>query len=104
MRRHYRLSRAARIDLMQIWNHLAETASFDVADKVIADLDAGMEELARVPSLGHVRPDLTDDPVKFYLVHRYFIVFVPKMKPGGPPLGIVRVLHSARNVKAILDD
>jgi toxin ParE1/3/4 len=100
MKRHYRLSRAARTDLLQIWNYLAESASFDVADKVIADLNAGMEKVARTPALGHVRPDLTDDPVKFFLVHLYLIVFVP----GTKPLGIARILHSARDVKAILGE
>jgi toxin ParE1/3/4 len=98
MRRPYRLSREARTDLLQTWNYLAESASFDVADKVIADLYRGMDKLAQTPGIGHDRPDLTDLPVKFYRVHRYFVVYTAADKP----ISIVRILHSSRDIPAIL--
>jgi plasmid stabilization system protein ParE len=97
MRRRYKLSRDARTDLLKAWNYLAESVSFDVADKVLADLYEGMDKVARTPGLGHLREDLTTLPVKFYLVHKYLVVYTPEK-----PVGIVRVIHSARDIRAIL--
>jgi plasmid stabilization system protein ParE len=65
---------------------------------VLDDLFAGMEKVGRTPALGHPRPDLTPDPVVFFLVHRYFIVFVAT----SSPVGVARVIHSARDVSAVL--
>lgn len=79
-------------------SYLAENVSFDVADKVIADLYVGMTKIGRLPKLGHERSDLTDDPVLFYRVHKYFIIYVPGVKP----IGIARVLHAARDIASIL--
>jgi toxin ParE1/3/4 len=95
-RRRYKLTRAARTDLLHIWNYLAESASFDVADKVIADLANGMDRVAETPGLGHERSDLTDKPVKFHRVHRYLIIY------AASPVVIVRVLHSSRDVRSLL--
>jgi toxin ParE1/3/4 len=98
MNRTYRLSSEARIDLLQIWNYLAEHASFDIADKVITDLYSGMDEIAKVPALGHGRPDLTDLAVKFYRVHSYLIIYAP----AELPIGVVRILHGSRDIPSIL--
>ena len=98
MSRAYRISRDAKTDLLQIWNHLAETASFAVADKVINNLYVGMDKVAKRPGFGHRRTDLTELPVKFYLVSPYLVVFADEEKP----IGIVRVLHSARDIPSIL--
>ena len=56
----YEFSAAARLDLLHLWNYLADTASVDVADKVIRDIHVGLKKLVRLPKLGHARPDLTD--------------------------------------------
>jgi plasmid stabilization system protein ParE len=100
MRRSYRISREARTDLLQIWNYLAERASFEVADKVITDLRTGMNKVSKSPGVGHERNDLTELPVRFYKVHRFLIVYAPHEKP----LGIVRVLHASRDISAILEN
>ena len=97
MRRRYRLSRDARTDLLQAWNYLAENVSFSVADKVLADIYAAMDKVAATPGLGHLRDDITTLPVKFYRVHRYLIVYKP-----SKPVGIIRIIHSSRDVGAIL--
>ena len=98
MKRLFRLSRQAKTDLLHIWNYLAEQASFDVADKVIADLYAGMDKLAKTPGIGHSREDLTPLPVLFYRVHRYLIICAPAERL----MGIVRVLHGSRDIPAVL--
>jgi antitoxin ParD1/3/4/toxin ParE1/3/4 len=94
----YELSAAARLDLLRIWNYLAEHASLNVADTVLADLEAGMERVAERPGIGHARPDLTDRPLRFYLVHSYLIVF----RPESSPLHVIRVLHGAQDIQSIL--
>jgi plasmid stabilization system protein ParE len=98
MKRPYRLSREAKTDLLQIWNYLAESASFDVADKVVADLKKGMDQLGKSPGIGHYRTDITELPIKFYRVHRYLILYTPDLKP----IGIVRILHGARDISFIM--
>jgi len=100
MRRPFRLSRQARLDLLQIWNYLVEQASFDVADRVIADLYVGMDKLGKSTGIGHSREDLTSLPVKFYRVHKYLIVYSGDTKP----IGIARVLHGSRDIPSILQD
>lgn len=100
MRRPYRLARQAKTDLLQTWNYLAEEVSFEVADKVVADLYAGMDKLGRSPGIGHERPDLTKLPIKFYRVHRYLILYAPNEKP----IGIVRILHGSRDIPSILGE
>jgi antitoxin ParD1/3/4/toxin ParE1/3/4 len=54
--------------------------------------------LAGMPGAGHVRPDLTGDPVKFWQVFSYLIVYDPVPRP----IHIVRVLHASRDIAAIL--
>jgi plasmid stabilization system protein ParE len=100
MSRRYRLSREAKTDLLQIWSYLAEHASFEVADKVAADLRDGMDEIGTSPGIGHRRSDLTKLPIKFYRVHSYLILYAPDEKP----LGIVRVLHGSRDIASILGE
>jgi plasmid stabilization system protein ParE len=94
----YELSAAARVDLLQIWNYLAENASIDVADKVVRDIETGIRKLVRMPKLGHARTDLTDRHVLFYRVHSWLITY----RPGTKPLQVARVLHSARDIAGLL--
>jgi antitoxin ParD1/3/4/toxin ParE1/3/4 len=59
-----------------------------------------MRRLAEAPGLGHLRDDLTDEPLRFWAVYSYLIVY----RPETDPLEIVRVLHGARDVRAVLGD
>jgi antitoxin ParD1/3/4/toxin ParE1/3/4 len=94
----YNLSSAARLDLLQIWNYLAEAASISVADKVLADIELAIRDVAELPGRGHKRPDLTKRNILFYLVHSYFVVY----RPGQEPLHLIRIVHTKRNVKDLL--
>ncbi len=51
-----------------------------------------------MPTLGHLREDLTDEPLRFWSVRRYLIVY----RPDADPLEIVRVLSAYRDVKKLL--
>jgi hypothetical protein len=53
--------------------------------------------LAATPGMGHVRPDLTAEPVKFRQIFSNLIVY----DPATQPLGIVRALHSGQDLTAL---
>jgi antitoxin ParD1/3/4/toxin ParE1/3/4 len=59
-----------------------------------------MRRLAQSPPIGHLREDLTEEPVRFWSVHSYLIVYDPETQP----LQILRILHGARDVRRILDE
>lgn len=96
--RSFEISAAARLDLLEIWNWLAENSSLDTADRVLAELEEAMNKLARTPSLGHRRPDLTRKAVLFHLVHSWMIVYRPRTQAPH----VLRVPHASRNVKKLL--
>jgi toxin ParE1/3/4 len=52
------------------------------------------QRIAENPRIGHKREDLSQDAVLFWSVGSYLIIYAPEKKP----LGIVRVLHAARDV------
>ena len=96
----YRLSGPAKEDLWEVWGYLAEHASLDVADRVVSELHEAMEKLAERPQSGHLRTDLAGEALRFWRVHSYLVVYLPE----STPLVVVRVLHGARDVKALLEE
>lgn len=93
------LSRAAREDLQGIAELIAEDRP-NAAKKVIRKLREAIARLGEMPGLGHVREDLTDQPVKFWPVYSYLIIYREK----STAVHIVRVLHGARDVRSLLDE
>jgi plasmid stabilization system protein ParE len=94
----YVLSPEAERDLDGVTDYLIKTASVRVARYVIRELRTGMRFLGENPGAGHIREDLTDDPVKFWPVFSYLIVYDPEKRP----VEIVRVLHGALDIPTIL--
>ena len=96
----YEFSSKAEQDLVDIWRHIARDNT-EAADRVEEAIYSTCESLANFPLSGIVRPDLTIRPVRFWLVQpyrNYFIVYDPETMP----LRIIRILHGARNLPAIL--
>jgi toxin ParE1/3/4 len=94
--KRFRLSPEAASDIREIWSYIAAD-SVKAARKVrLALLDA-CQRLAENPRIGHVREDLTDQPVLFWPVGSYLIIYDPTIKP----LSIVRVVHGARDVPSL---
>ena len=54
--------------------------------------------LATMPGIGHWRKDLMAEPVKFFPVYSYLIVYRPETKP----LQVVAVLHGRSDVEQVL--
>jgi plasmid stabilization system protein ParE len=70
----YILAPEALQDLQELWGYIA-TENLDTADRVIDTLFAAFERLAAMPSLGHRREDLTDQPLLFWTVDAYLVIY-----------------------------
>ncbi|HEY7118340.1 MAG TPA: type II toxin-antitoxin system RelE/ParE family toxin [Tepidisphaeraceae bacterium] len=95
---HFRHRTAqARLDLLNIWNYIAER-NFDAADKVRDELYDAFGRLADMPGLGHTREDLADKRHRFWSVPPDVIMYRPETRP----LQIVMIVHGARDLRALL--
>lgn len=93
--RRFVLTREARSDLLEIWNHIAED-SVEGADRVLARLREAFQALAQTPGIGHYREDLADKRHRFWPVYSYVIAYRWEPKP----LQIIAVVHGARQLEA----
>lgn len=93
------LTKAARADLDEIFDHIARDNP-DAAGRVLGKLRQAMQLLARSPEIGHYRRDLASEPVRFWSVYSYLVIY----RPEARPIQIVRVLHGSRDVRAILEE
>lgn len=85
----YRLTPAAEEDLFEIWAYIAAD-NISKADELELEVHDACQRLADRPDLGHFRLDLTDKPVRFFLVRsNYLIVY----DPSNEPLAVLRILH-----------
>lgn len=92
------LSNQARQDLIAIWEYIAEDNSA-AADRVLDTLDARMQLLADHPLLGPARPDIARD-LRYLVSENYLILY----RVLDDVVDIVRVLHGARNLRALFKD
>ena len=92
------LTQVAKADLLKIIEYL-EGDNPSAVLKVVDALDDAMQLLADNPGMGHFRPDLTPQDVRFWSVLRYLVIYRRDTKP----LEIVRVLHGKRDVRRLLE-
>jgi plasmid stabilization system protein ParE len=88
----------ALADMDEIISFLADDHPVAAA-AILERLERAFERLARFPGLGHTRPDLTTREMRFYAEAPYVIVY----RVNSESLVVLRVLHAARDVQAILD-
>jgi toxin ParE1/3/4 len=81
-------------DILEFIAHESETGAMRVRHAVY---DA-LEQLARMPEMGHTRQDLTDRPLKFWSVYSYLIVY----DPATSPVAVVAILHGSQDVEQLL--
>ena len=96
----YQFTPQALDDLFEIWSYIARDNT-QAADRVEQAIYLACEFLAKSPLAGTMRKDLTSLPVRFWVVPpfpNYFLVYNPETEP----LQIIRILHGARNIPAIL--
>jgi toxin ParE1/3/4 len=95
--RRYRLSPEAEQDLDEIRRYLTRQGGPATARHVLRELREAMQLLAGAPGVGHSREDLTEEPVKFWAVFSYLIVYDPATRP----IGVARIIHGPQDVGAI---
>jgi toxin ParE1/3/4 len=100
MRHRFVLAPEAALDLVQIWRYIRNKASLEIADRVESAIREKIGYLAGTPGAGHWRKDLTDEPVKFFPIYSYLIIY----RPETSPLQIVAILHGRRDVEVLLRD
>ena len=93
----YRLSDQAKIDIKALWEHIAQDNTH-AANRVMDQLYQAMLKLGEMPGMGHLREDLTEEPLRFWSVHRYLIIY----RPDTDPIDIVRVISGHRDVAGLL--
>lgn len=90
---------AACRDLDVVWEYYAvEQLNPDAADRIRDELFDAFRKLAKTPGMGHLRSDLASEPLRFWKIRSYLVVY----RAEREPIEIVRVLHGARDVQAIL--
>jgi len=95
--KRFTLSPEAAQDIREIWSSIAQD-NLRAARRVRLLLLEACQALANHPGIGHRREDLTDKAVLFWPVGLYLLVY----NPASRPVAIVRVLHGARNIPAVL--
>ena len=93
----YRLSPDAQSDLTDIKHYLVGEGGARLARYVLSEIRRGLQFVAANPGAGHGREDLTDEPVRFWPVFSYLIVYDPVVKP----LGVARVLHASQDLETL---
>jgi plasmid stabilization system protein ParE len=93
------LTKAARTDLDEIFDYIARDNP-NAASRVLEKLRDAMWMLARNPEIGHYRRDLASEPVRFWAVYSYLVIYRAETRP----LQVVRVLHASRDVRTILEE
>ncbi len=96
----YLFTPQATRDLFDIWNFIARD-NREAADRVEAAMFRACDLLVDSPLAGRMRNDLTQLPVRFWVLHpysNYFVVYDPEKKP----LQIIRIIHGARDLSSVL--
>jgi len=94
----YRLSTPANRDVVEILSYLADKNP-PASQRFAYDLFKPFRHLADWPGSGRLRPEFTRVSLRFWPIGDYFIVYMAETEP----LTIVRILHTSRDIAAILD-
>jgi toxin ParE1/3/4 len=93
----YRLTPEARLDLVAIWDYVADRSRIDAANAVLDELVRAMDLLAEAPMIGHIRPEYAPEAYRFWPVFSCLVVYRPTA-----PLAVVSILHGHRDIRAAL--
>jgi toxin ParE1/3/4 len=88
-------TRTAKVDVLQIWNHIAED-SIEAADNLVDLFNEKLQLLADFPGMGPARPEL-GPALRSFPVGQYLLIYERK----GKGITLVRVVHGARNLRRL---
>ena len=86
----------AALDVLDIWDYIAED-DIAAADRWVDQLDTTLASLARQPLMGRARDELAEG-LRSLPFRRYVIFYLP-IDDG---IDVVRVLHGARDIDAVM--
>jgi plasmid stabilization system protein ParE len=89
----------ANVDLEDIWDGLADRASLEIADFVIARLFEGMRRAADDPLAFARRSEFSGGPRRIN-VFEYAIFYEPL--PEGDGIFVWRIIHGRRNLTRLV--
>ena len=97
MERLYAVSAEAQEDLFEIWRRIAED-SVTLANRIEDEFHELFASLGRMPGQGHARKDVTSQPVLFFPLYSFLVVY----QPDARPIVVLAVLRGRRNIPQIL--
>jgi plasmid stabilization system protein ParE len=83
-------------DLDEIREYIA-AENLEAADRTREEIYEAIRSLVPFPYIGHTRPDLTANPLRFQSSGEYVIAYAPDEKP----LAVIAVLHGRRSPRVI---
>jgi plasmid stabilization system protein ParE len=93
----YLLTEEAQADLGDMEVYFERIGS-TFAETLLEEMAAALDRLVQQPEAGHARVDLTARPLKFWRVRSYYLIY----NPATRPLHIIRILHTRRDIAAVL--
>ncbi len=96
----YQFTPQAVADRFEIWTFIAQDNP-TAADRVEEAVYRACNFLADSPLVERMRKDLTPLPVRFWVVQPY-LNYIIVYNPEKEPLQIIRILHSARDLRSVL--
>ena len=96
-----RISREAELDMLEIWNYIAEYDSFESADHVLDMLESTITKIKENPGCGHLVPELENvDIFTFFEFHcKPWRLIYKKEKQR---ILLFAVIDGRRHVQAVL--
>jgi toxin ParE1/3/4 len=88
----------AEADIFEVWDYIADD-SIDAADRWVDQLDEKFQLIVTQPMMGRARDEL-EPGLRSFPFGRYVIFYMPK----GNGIDVVRVLHGARDIDAVVGD
>ena len=89
----YRLTPAAKSDLLEIWNYTIKNWREKQSEKYLLDIETKLEQLAANPELGRQRPEINPDYNSFP-VKKHIIFYLQ----SGNYIDIIGVLHGKMDI------
>lgn len=88
-------TRTAKLDVLQIWNHIAED-NIEAADRLVEKFNDKLQLLADFPGMGPARPEL-GPTLRSFPVDQYLLIY----QRSGKGITLLRVVHGARNLRRL---
>ena len=100
MSRNFVFTLEAEVDVLAIWDHIADDDSEAAADRIVARIYDECNKLGEMPGLGHQRETLLDVRHKFWSIWSYLIVYRWQVTP----IQIIAIVHGARDLDVFFAD